>query len=202
MNNVFQHGTPFLLRSTSRRKWKLSLWINQWASHANISCVIGILKKWARERGGKRLFKTTLSSCYISKTVCLRHYGAFSKLSTFRTKDSCTPSSGGCFIYSFCSGLWLAQIGLLLVFLFSKHCCSVSPKKMTRFNHYIDSSSVKSPGIRGHTDYVFLLSCWIHFHLEESTSQSGITFLTIIYKLCTASVWIEKGFHISSINSD
>lgn len=73
---------------------------------------------------------------------------------------------------------------------------------MTSLPDYIDSSTVNTPGITGHPDYVSLLSRWIRFHLEESKSQSGITFLTIIYKLCTASVWIEKGFHISSINSD
>lgn len=73
---------------------------------------------------------------------------------------------------------------------------------MTGLPDYIDSSAVKSPSVRDHTHDVFLLSRWIHFHQEESKSQSGITFLTIIYKLCTAAVWIEKGFHISSINSD
>lgn len=29
---------------------------------------------------------------------------------------------------------------------------------MTGLPDYIDSSTVKSPGLRGHTDYVFLLS--------------------------------------------
>lgn len=60
---------------------------------------------------------------------------------------------------------------------------------MTGLPDYIDSSAVKSPSVRGHTHDVFLLSRYeIHFHQEESKSQSGITFLTIIYKLCTASV--------------
>lgn len=59
---------------------------------------------------------------------------------------------------------------------------------MTGLPDYIDSSTVKSPGIRGHTAYVFALFRGICLHQEESKSQSGITFMTIIYKLCTASV--------------
>lgn len=59
---------------------------------------------------------------------------------------------------------------------------------MTGLPDNINSSIVKSPGIRGHTDYVSLLYRLIRLHQEKSKSQGGITFLTIIYKLCTASV--------------
>lgn len=68
-------------------------------------------------------------------------------------------------------------------------CLHKNPKqKLTSLPDYIDSSTVKPPGIRGRTGDVFLLSRCVRFHLEESKSQSGITFLTIIYKLCTACV--------------
>lgn len=161
-----------------------------------------ILCNWSKKRRrkvsegkrGKGFLKNNTQFLRSSEMVCLRHYGAFSKLSTFRTKDSCDPSSGGCCIYSLCTRKPRQPLAL-----------SAAPaclKKTTSLPGDIDSSAVNSPSIRGRPDCVFLLSRWIPLHLEDSKSQSGITFLTIIYELCTTCVWIEKGFHISSINSD
>lgn len=54
---------------------------------------------------------------------------------------------------------------LLLVFVCSERCLQrfffkkqKQKQKMTGLPDYIDSSTVKSPGIAGHPDYVFLLS--------------------------------------------
>lgn len=110
-----------------QEKRKLSLRIKHGARHAHTSWIIGV-KKWARG-SLERLFKTTLRLLDISQTPCSRHYEAFSKLSSSRTKDSYAPSSGGAFIYSFCSGLRPARKSFLPVFVRSERCCNVSPQK-------------------------------------------------------------------------
>lgn len=47
--------------------------------------------------------RTTTTTLGCFRISAARHYEAFSKVSTSRTKDSLTPSPG-CFIYSFRSG--------------------------------------------------------------------------------------------------
>lgn len=72
-------------------------------------------------------------------------------------KDSYTLSSGGCFIYPFCTDL-VYQRKPQLEFVRSEHCCGVFSVKKNGLPDYIDSSTVKSLGIRGQKRYVFVLS--------------------------------------------
>lgn len=53
VNNVFQRGTPFLLRSTCSRKRKLSLRINQRMPRKHVLCNWSFKKKGVRGEGAK-----------------------------------------------------------------------------------------------------------------------------------------------------
>lgn len=56
------------------------------------------------EEERKKHARTTTTTMGCFRISAARHYEAFSKVSTSRTKDSLTPPSLGCFIYSFRSG--------------------------------------------------------------------------------------------------
>ncbi len=87
------------------------------------------------------------------------------------------------------------SVGNLVLIFTHCECSCCSFLEMTSLRDNIDSFSVKSAGIKGQKEQCLtppppplLPSQQTIFHLALSKSQSGITFLTIIYKLCTACV--------------
>lgn len=145
-----------------------------------------------KEKNTRTTTTTTLGCFRISAA---RHYEAFSKVSTSRTKDSLTPSPG-CFIYSLRSGSAKRRKRKKKKLLPVSWRKEKKERKKERKKKEecaspdgIDSSAVKVSRRGGSAAPCFsyclaeLASIW-----KESKSGSGITFLTIIHELCSASV--------------